>query len=145
MADFARWATAAEPGLGLEEGAFLRAYDDNRAAANELALEGSAVVPHIRSLVAVNEWSGTAGDLLAKLSKLAGEPSRLPEGWPKSPKAMGAQLRRLAPNLRATGLDVTELPREARTGRRLWRLRSSGECVTTVTRVTASPKARGRW
>src|SRR5262249_35868902 len=47
MADFACWVVAAEPALGWPEGAFLRAYNDNRAAANALALEASVVAPAI--------------------------------------------------------------------------------------------------
>jgi len=33
MADFAQWAVAAEPALGLQEGEFMRAYTGNREAA----------------------------------------------------------------------------------------------------------------
>ena len=43
MADFAEWSVAAEDPLGLEEGAFLRAYDGNRREANAAALESSSI------------------------------------------------------------------------------------------------------
>src|SRR5262249_44934018 len=39
MADFARWAVAAESGLGLPGGAFLSAYGDNREDAARASLE----------------------------------------------------------------------------------------------------------
>src|SRR5262249_4514810 len=39
MADFALWVVAAEPALGWQSGAFLKAYTENRGQANELALE----------------------------------------------------------------------------------------------------------
>ena len=38
MADFARWVTAAEPGLGWQKGDFMRYYTANRKEANEVAL-----------------------------------------------------------------------------------------------------------
>src|SRR5437762_315611 len=43
MADFALWATAAERGLGLEQGAFLNAYTGNRAESIESTLEADPV------------------------------------------------------------------------------------------------------
>ena len=43
MADFAIWAVAAEPAWGLEEGAFLAAYGDNRQASHVLVVESSAI------------------------------------------------------------------------------------------------------
>jgi hypothetical protein len=51
MADFASWAVAAEPGLGLEAGAFMRAYATNRDAAHDLALEASLIASAVRTLV----------------------------------------------------------------------------------------------
>ena len=41
MADFARLAAAAEAAFGVERGAFLRAYEANEAARNEVAFEAS--------------------------------------------------------------------------------------------------------
>jgi hypothetical protein len=65
MADFAIWATAAEPALGWAPGAFLRVYAENREQANDLALEAVTVVPHLRALLeAQGEWRGTMSDLL---------------------------------------------------------------------------------
>ena len=43
MADFAKWAVAAEKGLGVKEGTFIAAYTNNRQDANSLVLETAAV------------------------------------------------------------------------------------------------------
>ena len=51
MADFALWATVAEPALSLPDGAFLRAYYGNRIAANDLALDASPVAAAISALM----------------------------------------------------------------------------------------------
>jgi hypothetical protein len=109
MADFALWVAAAEPALWPESGAFLRAYTGNRADAREAALEASPLVPALRALAAealFGRWEGTATDLLRRLNDQADERTQKAEGWPKSAQALGGALRRLAPDLRATGLDV---------------------------------------
>src|SRR5258706_7478208 len=61
MADFARWAVAAEPALGLRLGEFMNAYMGNREAAKDLALEASPVSAALLTLVEDCErWEGTA-------------------------------------------------------------------------------------
>jgi hypothetical protein len=114
MADFALWATAAEPGLGLQTGEFLSAYTANRADGNDLAIEacpvGKAIVLFVDGLGADEfsppYWSGTATELLTELSALVDEQTRRSKAWPSGPTALGGAVRRLAPNLRAAGVDV---------------------------------------
>ena len=77
MADFARWATAAEPALGWPAGTFLRAYAGARESAVDLALEASPVAVEIRRFVdgrGVEVWEGTATELLAA-QWISGNPS----------------------------------------------------------------------
>jgi hypothetical protein len=112
MADFATWATAAEPALGWERGSFLAAYTGNRAEANDLALDSSVVAPLLRELAEAGRWEGTCSDLLAQLAAEAGDKATRAQSWPKTPRALSGQLRRLAPNLRRAGVAV-ELYREA--------------------------------
>ncbi len=112
MADFARWACAAEPGLGWSKGTVLRAYRENREAANDLALEASPVVPVLTSLMAEQStWRGTSGELLKRLSEHADEQTKRLKSWPASPQTLSNQLRRLTPNLRQAGLRL-EFDRE---------------------------------
>src|SRR5262249_43918530 len=59
-------------------------------------------------------WSGTAGDLLAVLEEQMPDQAKRHKTWPKSAKSMADQLRRLAPNLRRAGWDVTFAPRQHR-------------------------------
>jgi len=107
MADFARWVAAAEPRLPWLPGSFLSALAGNRAAANETALDASAVGLEIRRLLAEREsWRGTATELFQELERRNGDTSRRPRGWPRSAKALSGDLRRLAPNLRLVGLGV---------------------------------------
>lgn len=108
MADFARWATAAEPALGLEPGAFLRAYESNRAAAQIAILEGDVVAQAVISLArARHQWEGTATELGAVLPDYA--PAGLSHSrlLPRDPRILSGRLRRLTPDLRAVGVELS--------------------------------------
>jgi putative DNA primase/helicase len=106
MADFAMWATAAEPLLGWREGAFLRAYTRNQASSNELALDASPITEPVRRLVAQNDFQGTATELLQVLTERSDDPTRRQKGWPANAQGLSNTLRRLAPNLRKIGIEV---------------------------------------
>jgi hypothetical protein len=131
MADFAALVTAAEPGLGLEDGAFLTAYAEAAESANEIPLDSSPLVEPIRSLIATQDkptvndamaaWEGrslpprapvvvvgTAKELLDQLEQAAGIVGpKKPPGWPGNARGLTAALRRLAPNLRKVGIEVS--------------------------------------
>jgi hypothetical protein len=114
MADFAQWVTATEPALGCRDGAFLSAYDTNRQDANELALEGSVLVPLLRTIPDRGNWSGTASELLEMLRGKNGVDCRQ-QGWPKTAASLSGQLRRLTPSLSSIGI-VVRLQKTAGTG-----------------------------
>lgn len=127
MADFALWAGAAEPALGLKPGAFIAAYSGNRAAANDLALEALPVAQVIITFMEREaEWTGTASELLKELNAIAGEDGQKQQGWPKSARVLGGALKRLAPNLRAASVNVVTGIREGHKGRRVIRLERVG-------------------
>ena len=107
MADFAEFATAAEGEMGWPSASFMEAYDDNRDNANEAALEASPVTDAIQSLLGSNPAvEETATELLVKLGgEVSNKTSEL-KAWPKSAQSLSAALRRLAPNLRAIGIEV---------------------------------------
>jgi len=107
MADFAKWAVAAEKGLGFKAGSFLRSYTQNRAAANDLALESSLIPEPIKLLMEGRDfWSGISAELLAELERRAPAETVRAKGFPKTPRKLSGDLRRLAPNLRRIGIDV---------------------------------------
>jgi hypothetical protein len=125
MADFALWIAAAEGSLGWEPGEFAKAYSGSRADAHVLALESSAVGSKVRELIDHMgvRWEGTSSELLdiltGMLPKSANGNHQAPKAWPKNARGMSSQLRRVAPHLRAIGIDVTLGEREPHTGRRL--------------------------
>lgn len=118
MADFAHWAVAAERGLGLKPGAFLKAYEANRIKANEVALDAS---PITEALVTLLQRNGKMLDLdmtelLTQLGKVGdhGTP-----GWPRSSAELRGNLERIIPNLRAIGITVAFGKHNWKTRRRM--------------------------
>ena len=122
-ADFALWSAAGETALGLKPGDFLYSDSNNRAGANDPALEASPVAKFIIEMMGgTTTWSGTASDLLSRLKPAAGigDKDKAPYGWPKDGTRLSGILNRLAPNLRQVGIDL----QSGRTGRRHWRPRA---------------------
>jgi hypothetical protein len=109
MADTARWLTAAEPALGWEPGTFVKAYGGNRAELNELALESSLLAGPLLELLDKNDgdWTGGHKALLTELNAFVPDSLRKADGWPRTPQGISGELRRIAPNLRASGIDVS--------------------------------------
>ncbi len=139
MADFAIWSTAAESGLGFEPGTFERAYNSNRQAANHLALESKSVSPFILQLVKTTGiWSGTFTELLTELNCLLGRnmPERKPKDWPDNPRKLSADMQRLAPNLRAVGVECT-LSEPGRTRTRTVMLRKCDARISAISAASA--------
>ena len=124
MADFAIWATAAEEGFGFPEGKFLTIYRSNRCEANHVALEASPLATELLNLMKSkgNLWEPTTKELLKELNACVDDEVKKQRWWPGSSKALANALDRIAPNLRAAGLDVKRQGREPGTGRRIWRL-----------------------
>jgi hypothetical protein len=116
MADFAKWIVAAEPALPWEAGAFLATYTKNRQEATALTLEASLVGQLVVTFAhgQPKPWTGTAGDLLAELTTLAGDKLAKKREWPSNPKLLSDALRRLASTLRVVGVDVEFHPRGKR-------------------------------
>jgi hypothetical protein len=112
MADFAKWLVACERGLGWMPGTFMQAYTANRADANASAIESSLIGNAVLMLIErQGDFDGHQKDLKAELEAAlpsdAGGRPRLPAAWPKTPHAFGGELRRVAPNLRAMGVNLT--------------------------------------
>jgi hypothetical protein len=149
LADFALWACAAAEACGWTAADFLDAYQGVREAAYDLTLDASPVGPVVRDFAQQHSpWEGTASELLTALETLA--QGRVPGGgttmqapkagsditkqkaWPKNGRALSNILRRLAPTLRALGMDVNFDGREPHTGRRL---------IALTMRTTQTPGA----
>ena len=107
MADFAKWASAAEPAHSQEK-IFLKAYTGNRANVNDVAIEASVVgLPILAYMENKDRWDGTVGELLEALGDHVDEATRKMKSWPTS-RGFSSELKRLAPNLRQRGINVID-------------------------------------
>ena len=119
MADFALWATAAEP-ASAPAGAFMRAYAGNIELSQAVVLEASLIAQYITKLVDDSEgtWVGTTKELLGKLverSRNAGnEAEQREKSWPRTPQRLSGILRRLGVALLSSGIEYTEPDRRTK-------------------------------
>jgi hypothetical protein len=68
MADFAKFAIAAETALDLPVGSFIQVYAGNRDSAHATAVESSPVAVAIMRLMQSREaWQGTPTELLDRI------------------------------------------------------------------------------
>lgn len=114
MADFAKWATAAEAHLGWEEGAFMAAYLANRREAHARVLDDNPFAQAILRL-AGESWVGTATELLTRLND-----DYVPN-LPSTPQSLTKKLKEFGPNLRSKQVEVTSR-REGHDSRKVMRI-----------------------
>jgi hypothetical protein len=107
MADFARFGEAVGRALGWGEGALLAAFERNQSTASVTVLEACPVVSAVLRLMSHQvAWSGTATELLERLRKLADESTVRNKEWPQKPNVLSNKLKRIAPALRAEGIEI---------------------------------------
>jgi len=123
MADFAKWATAAEPALGLTPGSYMEAQRSSKQHADEVVWEAAIISePLMKVLNKECPWEGTASELLTALNAIgvSTEAQRRAPGWPQTARKLSGDLGRLAPVLKRIGFRVLLGAREnSRTRRRL--------------------------
>jgi hypothetical protein len=126
MSDFCLWVTACEPAMPWPQGAFVNAYTGKLEAANRDLAESDPVAS------ALVDWAEqtikpdmgivmVAKELLISLNTFTVDTPKDTRHWPLSPEALGHKLVRLAPILRAQGLEVRKLKR-TRTERSRWEI-----------------------
>jgi hypothetical protein len=121
MADFAKWATACE-GAFATPGSFKAAYASNRREAIDTLLDDDLVVSAVQKHRL--PWQGRASELLAELNAARGYAHVNAKEWPKDGKALSSRLIRLAPLLRAQGINAEKFRTSAARG---WRLTATDQ------------------
>lgn len=121
MADFAKWASAAETAFGAEPGDFLNAYRENIAGQRATTIEDDLVAVGIRDLAKeahagavtspepceAGEWLGSPTQLLGAVNLTLGTVAET-KRFPQTASAFSARLRRAAPALRSIGVYVDQ-------------------------------------
>jgi hypothetical protein len=113
MADFAKWATACEIAIGRSQGEFIDAFNENQDKAKAELIENdtfSAALVALVNAAPAGELEITSTLLLTTLESRCNVMSNRdrPDGWPRSGKGVRGKIRRIAPGLRAVGIDVSE-------------------------------------
>jgi len=134
MADFARWATAAETAFGFKPGSFLKAYKGSREASVEVTLEADVVAHLVVQFLDASvpgpaapghipgTWEGSATALYKALAAVAPPGVTYARAWPKSPNALAKHVKnRSATALAHAGVIVTAT-REGKAGNRILRI-----------------------
>ncbi|MGG1599523.1 hypothetical protein [Paenibacillus naphthalenovorans] len=103
MADFAKWAVAAEDACELNQGAFMKAYDVNRKDNALVALEHDAVGRGIVQIMKTTTfWEGNSEKLIKTLKEINPE-----ERWPPVNKIKG-HIDRCRPALLHVGIEIEQ-------------------------------------
>jgi hypothetical protein len=107
MADFAHWSAATASGQPWEDWQFINAYEANILGANAICLEADVVAGVVQALMEdTPSWEGSAAELLEKLNEIASEEATSDKDWPTAANWLTNRLRRIAPALRRSGIDV---------------------------------------
>lgn len=121
MADFARFAVAAEPAYNADgETPFIDLYLENREQNTASILETSPLARVVWELVKPDgRWIGSSRLLFAAITEHATDTDRRSPGWPTAENKLKSPLMRIAPALRKPGIDVQY--RRSKTGG-LWEI-----------------------
>jgi putative DNA primase/helicase len=109
MADFAKWCTAAEPGLGWDKGSLLAAYQRNRRDVSEAAFEADTVAVAIRDFVIATYPEGrevSPTQWWSSVSAYVSESIKKERSWPSSAQAFSNRLMRAKPLLEGKGFVI---------------------------------------
>jgi hypothetical protein len=137
MADFALWATAAEPAY-CAPGEFMLAYAGNRQSAIDESLASSSVMDAIFILTeetTFGGWDGTPTELLHLLNEKAGDKIQRSKSWPKEPNQLTRLLNKAAPQLRSRGVTFQLSGKHPKTRRKIYALIKGTENIVRTVRT----------
>ena len=107
MADYQRLGEAVTQAMGGKPGDFTRLYADAAGEGADRSLETYGISNALQAFMENRKaWEGTYLSLLGDLSCLAGVDR---SHWPKSPRGLANQLKRITPGLRGRGISVESL------------------------------------
>jgi hypothetical protein len=134
MSDFCRWVVACEPALPWPEGRFIAVYQSKLTEANSDSADADSTASAILDWAQYRLKPGksielSAKDLLLQLNEVTRDTPKDFRHWPASPEALAHRLPRLAPLLRAQGVEIRRLPR-TKNARSRWGLSRPGPVLS---------------
>ena len=107
MADFVHWVVAAEEALPWAPGEFLAQYEQNRLSAIDDAIEADPIASAVMKLVQTEgNWSGTATELMQRLTLISPEEVKCSTRWPKQANTLSSKLKRCMTFLRERSVEI---------------------------------------
>ena len=137
LADFALWVSACEEALGMKTGEAMAACQANCAETRDLALEASPLYGPLAEL-AREAFTGTVAELHARLDSMVSDAIRRSVRWPKAPNALSNVISRMAPNLRAAGIEL-HFSRNDEKGRRVVSVIAATHSRETSSVIVSNP------
>ena len=116
MADFVLWVEACAPALGWPRGDFAEVLERARAETDRQAVGTWAVMAPLGRALGEGHGTveGTVSEVLAILGKARQNVETVAQDWPRSAKALSAELRRHQPALRRLGIEIEWLGHHSR-------------------------------
>ncbi len=112
MADYALFAIASEKALGLKDGDFMKVFNQSREQSRQIVIEsspvGEAIVRLMENYPIPKSWKGTASQLLKELEQHTDEATYRSRYFPKASNLLSRQLKRLTPDLKLVGINISE-------------------------------------
>lgn len=112
MADYALFAIASEKALGLKEGDFMKAFNESREQSRQVVIEsspvGEAIIRLMEDYPVPKSWKGTASQLLKELENYTDDATYRSRYFPKASNLLSRQLKRLTPDLKSVGINLSE-------------------------------------
>jgi hypothetical protein len=107
MADFAEIGEIISRCMGNPDNQFIDAYYENIKLQTEQILDASLVASAMVKLMSeLNEWKGTATELLEQLDTVVGEKTAKNKYWPKTSSVLSRRINEIRTNLRDVGIIV---------------------------------------
>ena len=105
--DFVHWVVAAEEALPWAPGEFLAQYEQNRLSAIDDAIEADPIASAVMKLVQTEgNWSGTATELMQRLTLISPEEVKCSTRWPKQANTLSSKLKRCMTFLRERSVEI---------------------------------------
>ena len=110
MADFAKVLAAVDKAApALTGGKALETFMAQRERIAGDVVDADPVAAAVVKLLEAGDWTGTAGELLAKITPTDNEGNpRAPRGWPGAGNTLSGRLKRMTPALRLLGIAVEQ-------------------------------------
>mgnify|MGYP000512325793 CR=1 FL=1 len=119
MIDFAKWAVAGAKYFGWDKDETLSILEENWRRSSSACLQGDIVGTAIHEFIEEEgNWSGSVSELKDEIER-TNPGVKHNSYWPQSPTSFSKRMRRMNPAFRDFGIQIENLPRTKKEGRKI--------------------------